>query len=58
MKYQCGVCNKEIEGDLMIFKEHVEHHIVEEIVKNYPEWAEKDGTCQKCLEFYKKQMNG
>ncbi len=44
--------------DLLVVVEHAERHIVDAIKKKHPGWAEDNGICKKCYEFYKKQMKG
>lgn len=58
MEYICPVCNANVKRDLMAFKDHVEAHIADEIKKRHPDWAEKDGVCKKCLEYYRSQLLG
>ncbi len=56
--YQCSVCGKSVSNDLKILIQHTEEHIVDIIKKKHPEWIEKDGVCQKCVEYYRKQLKG
>jgi len=56
--YHCSVCGKAVSNDLEILIEHTEEHIVDIIKKKHPEWIEKDGVCQKCVEYYRKQLKG
>lgn len=56
MSYKCGVCGQDVEKDLLKFVEHTEGHIIEEIRSKHPDWAEEDGLCQKCLDYYKSQL--
>ena len=58
MSYQCSVCSKKIEGDLLIYVDHTEKHIAEKIKADHPEWKETDGICQPCLEYYHKELKG
>jgi len=44
--------------DLLVVVPHTEQHVVDAIKKKHPEWAESNGVCKKCYEFYKKQMKG
>ena len=57
MEYTCGVCNQNVPDDLAVYTKHTEGHIVDLIKSKHPGWAEKDGICQKCYEYYKNQMN-
>lgn len=56
MKYVCPICNAELPRELENIIEHTDAHIVDVIKKSHPKWVEKDGTCRKCYEWYKKQM--
>ena len=58
MEYKCSVCKEEVEGDLLIYVDHTEKHIVDEIKANHPQWAESDGMCKKCIDHYRNQMKG
>lgn len=54
--YICPVCKEEMEHDLMVFLKHTDHHIIETILKEHPQWAHQDGICQECLDYYKKNI--
>lgn len=56
--FVCPTCGKSIPRDLLVIVPHTEEHIVEAIKKKHPDWAEKDGVCKKCYEYYKSQMKG
>jgi hypothetical protein len=58
MAYQCSICQEVVKGDLLVYIGHTEKHIIDEIKSNHPDWVEKDGVCQKCVDYYKKQMKG
>lgn len=58
MQYLCGTCGKKVDGDLRVFVDHTEGHIIEVIKRKNPAWVEKDGICQKCYEYLKKEMKG
>ena len=58
MVYTCPTCGKEVERELVTFKDHTEGHIVDEIKKMHPDWKEEDGICKKCLDYFKDQMKG
>ena len=58
MKYKCDVCGKSVEGDLLVYINHTEKHIIEEIQSVHPEWIHEDGVCHKCIDYYRKQMKG
>ena len=58
MAYHCPMCGKEIKDDLKGFTEHVESEIVELIKQDHPDWAQGNGACPRCYEYYKKQLTG
>ena len=58
MEYTCSVCNKNVEGDLLVYINHTEEHIIDEIRTKHPEWETKDGLCKKCVDYYRQQMKG
>lgn len=58
MTYQCSLCHKEVEGDLLEYIDHTEKHIIDEIKSTHPEWVEGDGVCHKCVEYFKNQLKG
>jgi len=58
MEYKCSVCKNEVEGDLLVYIDHTEKHIMDEIKASHPDWVEKDGVCQKCIDYYKNQLKG
>lgn len=58
MEYKCGVCGQHVENDLLIYIDHTEAHIVDEIRAVHPTWAGKDGLCKKCIEYYRNEMKG
>ena len=58
MEYICDLCGKNIKGDSLVFIDHSEQHIVDIIKSKHPEWIETDGICQKCFEYYRKQLRG
>ena len=58
MDYKCSVCGDRVQGDLLLYINHTEEHIMEEIQAHHPDWVEKDGLCKKCVDYYRKQING
>ena len=54
--YICPICKKEMEHDLMVFLKHTDHHIIEVVLREHPQWAHQNGICQECLDYYKKSM--
>jgi len=58
MEYKCSVCQKKIKGDVLVYINHTEQHILDEIKAKHPEWIEKDGLCGKCVAYYREQMKG
>ena len=58
MEYHCSTCNEKVDGDLLVFVDHTETHIVDEIKLKHPKWVTNDGVCTKCFEYYKNQIKG
>lgn len=58
MEYTCGICGEHMPHDLLVYIDHTEKHIMQEIQGKHPEWVEKDGLCKKCLEYYRKELKG
>ena len=56
MDFVCPTCGKKMPRDLAVVFPHTEEHIVDMIKKKHPEWADKDGICKKCHEYYKSQL--
>ncbi len=40
----------------MVFLKHTDHHIIEVILKEHPQWGHGDGICRECLDYYKKSV--
>jgi 5-methylcytosine-specific restriction endonuclease McrA len=57
MQYTCAVCQQKVDGDLIIYQEHTDKHIIDLVKHDHPEWAEKDGMCRKCFEYYQSEIN-
>ena len=57
MQFVCPVCGKIISRELTVIISHAEEHVVEEIKKKHPEWAESGGVCKRCYEYYKDQLH-
>jgi len=58
IEYKCSVCGQAVESDLLVYVDHTEKHVMEEIQANHPDWEEKDGLCKKCIAYYRVQMQG
>ena len=56
MEYTCPTCGAVFPRELLKIISHTEEHIVEEVKKRHPEWADKDGICKRCYEHYKDQL--
>ena len=54
--YVCPVCKSKIERDLAVFLKHTDQHILDLILQEHPQWAEADGICRGCFEFYEKSV--
>jgi len=58
MEYKCSVCGHKIPGDLIVYINHTENHVVEEIKKDHPHWVEANGLCPQCRAYYRGEMKG
>ena len=58
MVYTGSVCQQNVEDDLLVYIDHTEKHIIDEIRADHPDWVEKNGLCKKCAEYYRQQMKG
>lgn len=58
IEYKCSVCGEVLEHDLLVYMDHTEQHIVDEIKAKHPDWEEKNGLCKKCVEYYRSQIEG
>jgi hypothetical protein len=54
MARKCPVCGKVSEEDMIRLCEEAQGWIIDTIRRAHPDWVEKDGSCSKCLEYYKK----
>ncbi len=55
-KYICPVCKEELDHDLVVFLKHTDHHIIDLILREHPQWAHGAGICKECLEYYRKSI--
>lgn len=55
--FVCPTCGKKMPRELAVIIPHTEEHIIEVIKSNHPDWAESDGLCKKCYEYYKRQLH-
>ena len=58
MGYRCPMCREMIEGDITVFRNHTEDHIIDVIKNKNPGWVEEDGICPRCVEYFRKEMRG
>ena len=56
--YRCPMCDRTMERNLILFLDHTNQHVIDQIKKEHPEWVESDGVCKPCAEYYKKQLSG
>jgi hypothetical protein len=54
MTHKCQICDREIDDFASIAHVKAEEYLIELILKDHPEWREKDKTCLKCVEYYRK----
>ncbi len=58
MEYVCTVCQKKIPGDMIVYLDHTEKHIIDLVKNDHPDWIEKDGICKACAEYYHSEIEG
>ena len=58
MDYTCSVCQNKVSGDLMVYKDHTDKHIVDLVKHDHPDWVENDGLCKKCFDYYQSEIRG
>ena len=58
MEYQCSVCKKRVAGDMIVYRDHTNRHIVDLVKHDHPEWVEGSGICKKCVEYYEQELRG
>ena len=56
--YECPLCGRQMERDLVLFLEHTNSHVIDKIKKSHPDWVAEDGACKPCVEYYKRQISG
>lgn len=55
-EYQiCPICRKEVR--FIELHEKAERQILDIIRKDHPEWADKEGLCSPCLEYYRQELD-
>ena len=58
MEYQCSVCGRTVAGDLAVYVDHTEEHIIDVIKQGHPDWVESNGLCKQCLAYYRGEIKG
>jgi serine protease AprX len=53
---QCPLCNEAVEKLLYRFHIDSERQVIERIKHEYPQWAENDGACSRCADYYHTQI--
>lgn len=49
----CPLCEQPVEELKYPLHESVDRVVVDWIKRQHPDWVEEDGTCQRCLDFYR-----
>ena len=52
-KVICPLCNSKVSKKNFKFHMDVERYVLDTIANEHPEWKETDGSCSKCVEYYK-----
>lgn len=45
----CALCGEDVES----VSHAAEKWLIEAIKEDHPDWVEDDGSCRKCIEYYK-----
>src|SRR3954464_1704485 len=55
-KIICPLCNDIV--DKLLYRFHIdgERKVIEQIKINNPQWAEQDGICSRCVDYYHVQI--
>ncbi len=53
MEKKCPICNKLVQENIVKVCEEAEDWILQSIKRAHPDWVEKDGSCSRCLIYYK-----
>lgn len=56
--YQCPMCGRNMDRNLILFLDHTNQHVIDQIKKKYPEWVAEDGICKPCADYYTLQLKG
>ena len=56
--YRCPLCGRTMERNLVLFLNHTDQHVIDQVKKEHPEWVSKDGVCKPCAEYYRRQLSG
>lgn len=57
MQKKCPICNRLVEENIVNLCRDAEDWILQSIKRAHPDWIERDGTCSRCLNYYKKLGN-
>ncbi len=58
MEYQCSVCKQKVMGDMIVYMDHTQKHIIDLVKHDHPDWVEQDGICQQCVSYYEQELKG
>jgi len=47
-----------MDRNLILFLDHTNQHVIDQIKKKYPEWVAEDGICKPCADYYTLQLQG
>ena len=58
MEYICAACQQKVTGDMIMYLDHTDQHIIDLLKNDHPEWVEKEGICKQCVEYYQQELKG
>ena len=56
-KYVCQICAREIDESVALTHVKAEEYLLGLIKRDHPEWKTEQGTCQECIDYYRKLVN-
>ena len=53
MKTKCPICKKDVDENVAEICKDAENWTIQTIKRLHPDWVEENGSCSKCLDYYK-----
>ena len=52
-KKVCPLCKREVDENIIILHTIKDKMIIDAVKQKNPHWVEDDGSCPRCIEYYK-----